>query len=97
MLLSGILRGGATEGVGFHARVRGTMFVGRGAVTPGPSCECDITSKKVCLLRDNQNLLNNCVTVQWQRGGPRRRVRTVTVPSFRATRECSSPVKVLSL
>ena len=36
---------GATEGGGggFHTAVRGTMFVCNGAMTPGPSRECDIT------------------------------------------------------
>ena len=33
---------GVTEGGGFHIAVRGTMFVRNGAVTPGPSRECDI-------------------------------------------------------
>ena len=32
--------GGVTEGGGFHTRVRGTMFVRDGAVTPGPSRKC---------------------------------------------------------
>ena len=37
------------------------MFVvGSGVVTPAPSCECNIT----CLLRDDQDLRNNCMTVQ---------------------------------
>ena len=43
----GLLRGGGvTERGGggrFHAAVRGTMFVRNGAMTPGPSRECDIT------------------------------------------------------
>ena len=30
-------------GGGFHTAMRGTMFVRNGAVTPGPSRECDIT------------------------------------------------------
>ena len=32
-----------TEAGGFHTPVRGTVFVRNGAVTPGPSCECEIT------------------------------------------------------
>ena len=39
--LGGSLRG-VTEGGGFHAPVRGTMFVRNGVVTPEPSRECDI-------------------------------------------------------
>ena len=38
----GPFRGGVTEEGGFHT-VQGTMFVCNGVVTPGPSCECDIT------------------------------------------------------
>ena len=34
--------GGVTEGGGFRTLVRGTVFVCDGAVTPGPSRECDI-------------------------------------------------------
>ena len=59
-----------TEGGGFHTRVRGTMFVRNGAVTPGPSRECDILSSAP-LLRDDQNLRDNRVTVQWRRAGCR--------------------------
>ena len=35
--------GGVAEAGAFHTPVRGTMFVGSGAVTPGSSHECDIT------------------------------------------------------
>ena len=52
----------------FHTRVRGTMFVRSGAVTPGPSRECDIT---FFVIRDDQNLRDNRVTVQWWRAGCR--------------------------
>ena len=38
-----LLKGGVTEGRGFHTPVRGTMFVRNGAVTPGPLRECDIS------------------------------------------------------
>ena len=38
----GLFRGGNGRG-GIHTPVRGTMFVRDGAVTPGPSRECDIT------------------------------------------------------
>ena len=38
------LRGGGVKEAGeFHSPVRGTMFARDGAVTPGPSRECDIT------------------------------------------------------
>ena len=52
---------------GFHTPVRGPMFVRNGAVTPGPSRECDIT----CFVKDDQNLLDNRVTVQGRRAGCR--------------------------
>ena len=38
----GLFKGGNRMG-GFHTAVRGTMFVRKGAVTPGPSRERDIT------------------------------------------------------
>ena len=59
--------GGVTEGGGFDTAVRGTMFVRDGAVTSRPSR----TSATSPLLRDEQNLRNNCVTVQWRRAGRR--------------------------
>ena len=40
--ISGTFLGGVTEGGRFHTLVTGTMFVRDGAVTPGPSRECDI-------------------------------------------------------
>ena len=46
------------------------MFVRNGTVTPGPSRKCDITFF-VKLIRDDQNLRNNCVTVPWRRAGRR--------------------------
>ena len=59
-----LFKGGNGRG-GFHTRVRGTMFVCDGAVTPRPSRKCDITSPP--LLRDDKNLRDNRVTVQWRR------------------------------
>ena len=49
---------------GFPTPVRGTMFVRNGAVTPGQSRECDVTTfvKSLC---------DNCVTVQWRHAGCR--------------------------
>ena len=38
----GFVRGGLRK-EGFHTQVRGTMFFGTGASTPGLSRECDIT------------------------------------------------------
>ena len=45
--IRGLVQGGVRRGI-------------RCAVTPGPSCACDITS----LVRDDQYLRNNCVTAQ---------------------------------
>ena len=63
-----MIQGGVTEGGGFHTAVRGTMFVRNGAVTPGRSRESDVT---FFVLRDEQNLRNNCMTVPWRRIGRR--------------------------
>ena len=50
---------GRKEGDFTFQRELNDLF-GSGTVTPGPSCECDITF----LLRGGQNLGNNCVTVR---------------------------------
>ena len=52
--------GGVTEGGGDSTPtlVRGTMFLGSGAVTPGLS----LNSTSPSLLREDQTLRNNCVT-----------------------------------
>ena len=72
------MKGGGKRKGGEHTAVRGTMFVRNVAVTPGPSCECATSPSKAFLLRDDQNLLrddkdlrNNCVTVQWRLAGCR--------------------------
>ena len=61
--------GGNGRGGVLYTPVRGTMFVRSGAATPGPSRECDIAS--LLLIRDDQNLRDNRVTVQWWRAGRR--------------------------
>ena len=53
-------KGNWAEGGGFYIATRVKRFFGSGTVTPGPSCECDITF----LLMGGQNLGNNCVTVR---------------------------------
>ena len=60
----GLFKGGVTEGGGFRTRVRGTMFV-RVVVPWHPDCHASATSPS--LLRDDQNLRDNRVTVQWRR------------------------------
>ena len=78
------LRGGGGNGRGgFHAAVRGTMFVRKGAVTPGPSREFDITFFVKGRPKSTQQLRDSTVAV--------RRVQSVTVPSSRVTRKCRSP------
>ena len=83
----GFLRGGVKEGAegggGFHTRVRGTMFVRNGAVTPRPSRECDITF--FVKGRPNSARQSRDSTVAALR------VESVTVPSSRVSRECRSP------
>ena len=63
--------------------VRGTMFVRNGAVTPGPSRECDITFFVKGRPKSAQQLRDSTVAV--------RRAQSVTVPSSRVSRECRSP------
>ena len=78
------LKGGVTEGGGFHTAVRGTMFVRNGAVTPGPSRECDITFFAKGRPKSAQQLRDSTVAA--------RRAQSVTVPSSRVSRECRSPI-----
>ena len=75
---SGTLRGGNGRGGGFHTPVRGTMFVCNGAVTPGPSRECDITFFVKGRPKCARQSLDS-------------RVQSVTVPSSRVSNECRSP------
>ena len=72
-----------TEGGGFHTPVRGTMFVRNGAVTPGPSRECDITFFVKGRPKSARQSRDSTVAA--------RRVQSVTVPSSRVSRECRSP------
>ena len=58
------------------------MFVRDGAVTPGPSRECDITFLVKGLPKSSQQLRESAVAV--------RRVQSVTVPSFLVERESRS-------
>ena len=82
----GLFKGGNGRG-GFHTPVRGTMFVRDGAVTPGPSRECDITF--FVKRRPNSARQSRDSTVA------ARRVQSVTAPSSRVSRELSLPrVKV---
>ena len=82
--LRGLFKGGGvTEGGGFHTAVRGTMFVRDGAVTPSPSCKCDITFFAKGRPKSAQQLRDSTVAA--------RRVQSVTVPSSRVSRECRSP------
>ena len=67
----------------FHIRVRGTIFVRNGAVTPGLSRECDITCFVKGQPKSGRQLRDSTVAV--------RRVQSVTVPSSRVSRECRSP------
>ena len=76
-------KGGVTEGGGFHTRVKGTMFVRDGAVTPGPSRECDITFFVKGRPKSAQQSRDSTVAA--------RSVQSVTVPSSRVSRECRSP------
>ena len=52
------------EGRGFHTAVRGTMFVRSGAVTPGPSHECDITFFAKGRPKSAQQLRDSTVAVR---------------------------------
>ena len=65
---------------GFHTAVRGTMFICNGAVTPGPSRECDITFFVKGRPKSTKQLRDSTVVA--------RRAQSVTVPSSRVTREC---------
>ena len=76
-------KGGVTEGGGFHTRVRGTMFVRDGAVTPGPSRKCDITFFVKGRPKSARQSRDSTVAA--------RSVQSVTVPSSRVSRECRSP------
>ena len=85
--IRGFFKGGVTEGGGFHTRVRGTMFVRDGAVTPGPSRKCDITFFVKGRPKSARQSRDSTVAT--------RSVQSVTVPSSRVSRECRSPgVKV---
>ena len=77
------LRGVTEGGGGFHTPVRGTMFVRNGAVTPGPSHECDITFFVKGRPKSARQSRDSTLAV--------RRVQSVTVPSSRVSRECRSP------
>ena len=79
----GLFKGGVTEGGVFHTRVRGTMFVRNGAVTPGPSRECDITFFVKGRPKSARQSRDSTVAA--------RSVQSVTVPSSRVSRECRSP------
>ena len=81
----GLFKGGGVNerGGGFHTRVRGTMFVRNGDVTPGPSRECDITFFVKGRPKSARQSRDSTVAV--------RRVQSVTVPSSRVSRECRSP------
>ena len=81
--LGEFLRGGVRKGGGFHTPVRGTMFVCNGAVTPGPSRECDITFFVRGQPKSARQSRDSTVAA--------RRVQSVTVPSSRVSRECRSP------
>ena len=59
------------------------MFVRNGAVTPGPSRECDITFFVKGRPKSAQESRDSRVAA--------RRVQSVTVPSSRVSRECRSP------
>ena len=73
------LRGGNGRG-GFHTPVRGTMFVRNGAVTPGPSRECDITFFVKRRPKSARQSRDSTVAA--------RRVQSVTIPSSRVSRKC---------
>ena len=68
-----------------HTPVRGTMFVriANGAVTPGPSCERDITFFGKGRPKFTRQSHDKTVAA--------RGVQSVTVPSSRVSRECHSP------
>ena len=81
--IQGIFKGGLRKGGGFHTLVRGTMFVRNGAVTPGPSRECDITLFVKGRPKSARQSRDSTVAA--------RGVQSVTVPSSRVSRECRSP------
>ena len=68
-------RGGVTGGGGFHTAVRGTMFVRKGAVTPGPSRECDIAFFVKGRRRSAQQLRDSTVA-----GRRRRELHRTVIP-----------------
>ena len=76
------LREGNGRG-GFHTPVRGAVFVRNGAVTPGPSRECDITSFVTGRPKSARQSRDSTVAA--------RRVQSVTIPSCWVSRECRSP------
>ena len=59
------------------------MFVHDGAVTPGPSCKCDITFFVKGRPKSARQPRDSTVAA--------RSVQSVTVPSSRVSRECRSP------
>ena len=63
--------------------MRGAMFARYGAVTPGPSRECDITIVVEGRPKSAQQLPDSAVAA--------RRAQSVTVPSSRVTSECRTP------
>ena len=80
----GLFKGGGNgRGGGAHTPVRGTMFVCNGAVTPGPSCECDITFFVKGRPKSARQPRDSTVVA--------RSVLSVTVPSSRVSREYLYP------
>ena len=77
--------GGGTEqgGGGCDIAMRGTVFLRNGAVTPGPSRECDITFSVQGQPKSAQQLCDSTVAAP--------RAQSVTVLSTQVTRECCSP------
>ena len=72
------------EGGGSHDPVRGTLFLGgSGAVTLGPSRECNITSFLKGRPKSAQQLRDSVLAAH--------SVQSVTAPSSEMTCECRSP------
>ena len=71
----GLFEGGGNLRGGCHTAVKATMFARHGAVTPGPSRECDITFSVNGRPTSAQQLRNSAVAA--------RRAQSVTVPSSR--------------